>query len=375
MPYNLDAMKTTGFILVIAFLVACQSKPEGTEGTGAEPQMITLSSQSLQSLSPTYDSLRSVEVSTPLALNGKVDVPPQNLITVPAPVAAYVRETHLLQGMAVEPGEVLAILEGPEVVQVQQDYLEAATQEHLLGLELERQQRLRTADANAQKTLEQAEAQNTLALTRKYAGAERLRLLGLNPEGITPQRIKAQIELISPIRGYVKEVHVNRGQYLQAAQPLFELVHTAHLHIELSALEQDLPRLAEGQPIRFGVAGEEGMPHRAQVHLLAHSVESDNVVRVHGHIEGDAPKLVPGQFVKALVYTQPTMRFMVPTRAVVRRAGQSYVLVVSAPGKFLPTPVRTGAVEEGRTEILNSAVLTGKRFLVNGAWQAMGDEE
>jgi hypothetical protein len=32
-------------------------------------------------------------------------------------------------------------------------------------------------------------------------------------------------------------------------------------------------------------------------------------------------------------------------------------------------------VEEGRTEILNSAVLTGKRFLVNGAWQAMGDEE
>lgn len=375
MPYNLDAMKTTAILLALALFCACQNKPEGSEGADAEPQAITLSPQALQALSPTYDSLRRVEVSTPLALNGKVDVPPQNLITVPAPVAAYVRETHLLQGMVVAPGEVLATLEGPEVVQVQQDYLEAATQERLLALELERQQRLRSADANAQKTLEQAEAQHSLALTRKHAGAERLRLLGLKPEGLTPERIKAQIELISPIRGYVKEVHVNRGQYLQAAQPLFELVHTAHLHIELSALEQDLPRLAEGQPIRFGVAGEEGMPHRAQVHLLGHNVESGNVVRVHGHIEGDVPKLVPGQFVKALVYTQPTNRIVVPTRAVVRRAGQSYVLIETASGKFVPTPVRTGAVEEDRTEILNPAVLTGKRFLVNGAWQAMGDKE
>jgi cobalt-zinc-cadmium efflux system membrane fusion protein len=52
-----------------------------------------------------------------------VDVPPQNLASVSAPSGGYVKYTKFMPGMHVNKGETLAILEDPQIVQLQQDYL------------------------------------------------------------------------------------------------------------------------------------------------------------------------------------------------------------------------------------------------------------
>ena len=57
----------------------------------------------------------------------------------PAFGTAAVKNTELLQGKPVTKGEVIAVLENPEFIQLQQDYLDYKSQLVYLKEELERQ--------------------------------------------------------------------------------------------------------------------------------------------------------------------------------------------------------------------------------------------
>ncbi|MFX6182913.1 efflux transporter periplasmic adaptor subunit, partial [Acinetobacter baumannii] len=74
--------------------------------------------------------------------SGVLDVPPQQLLTVSSPYGGTLKSTDLLQGKPVVKGEVIAVLENPEFIQLQQDYLDYKSQLVYLKEELERQQEL-----------------------------------------------------------------------------------------------------------------------------------------------------------------------------------------------------------------------------------------
>ena len=63
------------------------------------------------------------DISAVLKLNGIIEVPPQNMIAVSVPLGGYLQSTHLLEGMKVKKGEIIATLEDQQYIQIQQDYL------------------------------------------------------------------------------------------------------------------------------------------------------------------------------------------------------------------------------------------------------------
>ena len=65
------------------------------------------------------------EISSILKLNGIVDVPPQNMVSISVPLGGYLRSTSLLPGMHVRKGDVIAVMEDQQYIQLQQDYLTA----------------------------------------------------------------------------------------------------------------------------------------------------------------------------------------------------------------------------------------------------------
>ena len=62
-------------------------------------------------------------VSNILRLQGKIDVPPQSIVSLSFPLGGYLKSTDLLPGMHVHRGQVLAVLEDMQFIQLQQDYL------------------------------------------------------------------------------------------------------------------------------------------------------------------------------------------------------------------------------------------------------------
>lgn len=123
-------MKNIVGIFVLLLLWSCGNKENTIEEntTEATENVLKLSDEQLKAFSLTTVELQERTVTKTLKLNGTVDVPPQNLVSVSSALGGYVKSTKLLPGMHFRKGEVIAVMEDNQFIQLQQDYLTAKAQ-------------------------------------------------------------------------------------------------------------------------------------------------------------------------------------------------------------------------------------------------------
>ena len=88
-----------------------------------------------------------------------MDVPPQNLVSISIPLGGYLRSTNLLTGTHVSKGQTLALMEDPQYIQLQQDYLTAKTKLVYAEKEYNRQKELNESKASSDKVFQQAQTE------------------------------------------------------------------------------------------------------------------------------------------------------------------------------------------------------------------------
>ena len=259
--------------------------------------------------------------------NGNIDIPPQNLVSISAPMGGFIRKTDLLQGMEVKKGQILAIIENPDFIQIQQDYLETESKLEYALLEYERQSTLNKENVNAQKVLQQANSEVKIQKARLSGLKERLKTAGINLKTLTDGTIVNSTPVISPINGSVTTVNVNIGKYVNPTDVMFEIVDTHHLHVELSVFEQDIPKIKLGQLVRFTVTNNPGKENIARVYLINQKINEDRTVRVHCHLTKDDPGLLPQNFVKAIIEIGANPVTALPDEAIVDFEGKPYIFI------------------------------------------------
>ena len=265
-------------------------------------------------------------LSGTIKVNGMLDVPPQNLVSISAPLGGFVKNTDLLQGMKVTKGQIVAVMQHPDYIQLQQDYLESKGQLEYLEAEYTRQQELSKENVNSTKTVQQAKAQY-LGMQAKFSGLKsKLSLIGINPESLAGGNIQQSIMITAPINGHVTHVNVNIGVYVNPNDIMFQIVDTEHLHAELTVFEKDVPKLKIGQNVRFILANE-GKERHATIHLIGREIEKDRTVRVHCHLDEEDTQLIPGMYLKALVETNSNEVFTLPNEAIVAFEGKKYIFI------------------------------------------------
>jgi cobalt-zinc-cadmium efflux system membrane fusion protein len=265
-------------------------------------------------------------LSGTIKVNGTLDVPPQQMLSISAPMGGFLRASDLLQGKHVTKGQVIATLEDPAYLQLQQDYLESVSQLDFLKAEFERQEELMKENINAKKTFEQARA-NYRTLEAKLAGLKaRLKLVRIDMNKLEKGEIQPTVNLYAPISGYVTEVNVNLGKYVSPTDVMFEIVDTEHLHAELTVFERDVPRLKIGQKVRFILANE--LKERmATVYLIGREIGADRTVRIHCHLDKEDRELLPGMYLTAFVETKNEHQPSLPESAVVNYEGKNYIFI------------------------------------------------
>ena len=149
--------------LMMAILLAssCGSKKQETAANEPETALATLVSLDTEQLKNAGITLGKPEmkpVSATLKLNGSIDVPPQNMISVSFPLGGYLKSSKLLPGMHVRKGDVLAVMEDVQFIQLQEDYLLAKTKLSLAEGEFQRQQSLNADKSSSDKVFQQAKS-------------------------------------------------------------------------------------------------------------------------------------------------------------------------------------------------------------------------
>lgn len=292
-------------------------------------------------------------LNTTLKVNGSLDVPAQNQVSVSVPFGGYIRKIGLEPGMRIRKGQTLVMLENPEYIQFQQDYLDTKAKLDYADLEFSRQQELSRENVNALKLFQQTRA-NRQSLQAQLAGmVQRLALLHINPATLTPATLTRTISVPSPVSGFVTDVPVNNGRYINPADVLVQITDLTHPHVRLSVFEKDINRIHVGQLVRFGMGGDARLAHRGEIFLIGKSIAADRTISVLAHPDGYANDFIPGGYISAQIEVKTQPLFALPDEAVVSFGGKNYSYIlekkdVNPPAyQFRQVEVKLGVRENG----------------------------
>jgi len=319
-------------VALVMILMACNTEqekkfPESNTSAESKDDMVvfTIAQHELAGIGTTKLETRSV--NNPVNLSGVIETEPSGNATLSAPLGGYLITPALLPGQIVKKGEVLARLENPELIRIQQDYIESKARLDYLEVEFKRQQTLREQDVNSEKLYEQVLSEYR-AIKGKIAGlTATLKLAGINLATINKGEISSAAVLRSPINGQIKSSNFNLGNYVNPTDVIFEIVDRNTLHLVLDAYEKDVAKIEIGQTIHFGLNNDPVLNRRAQVFLVGASSEEDRIVPIHCHIDPDDIKsLLPGMYVKAVIETDSETSLTIPEKAIVTYQGKPYLI-------------------------------------------------
>lgn len=342
----------------LGFTIALTSCKKSNEVVTAQPESgspvineVLLTDEQVKTLDIRVGKIEKRELSNTVKVNGMLDVPPQNLVTISAPLGGFVKYTELLQGMKVNKGQVLAVMEHADYIQLQQDYLDSRNQLEFLELEYKRQQDLASENVNSAKTLQLTKS-NYLSMKAKTEGLRsKLKLINISPAEIENGEIRNTISIIAPISGYVTQVNVNIGVYVNPTDVMFKIVDTDHLHAEAQVFEKDLGKLKIGQRVLMTLTNELA-PRMAKVYLIGKEISSERTVRVHCHLDKEDPSLIPGMYFTAIIEVGDNSVNALPENAIVSFEGKDYIFISNSKNSFTMVEIQSGVTESGYTEIM-----------------------
>ncbi len=352
----------------VVILIGCGgSDPQPQEDSPPE-NVVEFTDAQYKNADVIIGGLEERDIASVIKINGKIDVPPPNMIAVSAPLGGYLKQTHLLPGMFVRKGQILGTLEDQQYVQLQQDYLLAKSKWQLAEQDYKRQSELNLSQASSDKVMQQArtESNNQRILMRSLA--EQLRLININPDRLNSGNISRSTQIYSPISGYVSRVNQNIGKYVGPVETLFELINPNNIHLNLKVFERDAPRLAIGQDLTAFTNNNPNKRYPCKIELISKDVSPAGTIDVHCRFAKYDPSLLPGMYMNAEVELDKKTVNSLQEAAIVSFGGKLYIFEVIGNRKFEMKEVQTGMNENGYVAILNDSLFQNKKIVIQGAY-------
>lgn len=293
-------MKKIIISLAAALLTACNSSSDkqtvASQSQAADSLVVETLADTLQ-----VDGVTSATaIASPASYNGTLVIPPHNFATVSLTMGGIVKNTSILPGTFVKKGAVLAVLENPEFISLQQSYLDSRAQLEYLEAEYKRQQALSKEEAASQKKCQQSKAEYLSMKSRVQAAAAQLGLLDINAESLLSSGIRPYLEVKSPISGYVGNVQMNLGKHIAAGDPLCDVIDKSQTMVKLIAYEKDLASLKVGSIVQFRVNGLGNHTFHATLVSVGQQVDDmSRSLEMYAVIKDASPLFRPGMYVTA----------------------------------------------------------------------------
>lgn len=374
------------FLTAIAIISACTNarEPGNSATTSAvvdQSNHITLTPAQMAAIKLRMGQIETQTLENVIRANGYLDVPPQNKAVISPMITGFIRKVNFLVGDQVRKGQTMAELESLEFIEMQQNYREMSARVKYLQGEYERQKTLQEQNAVSKKRLLQAELEYSTTMTVMEGLKSKLDLLGVDFSQLNSGHIQSVIHLKAPISGSVKRQNTMIGKHVDPSEEIYEIVNTAHLHLELSVYEKDVIHVAKGQKVWYTVASLENTVFEGDVFLVGSDLsEEKRTINVHVHIDENEANFAVGMYANASIVVEEKPSLILPITAVVVDGGEQFIFrqVSNAENasEFERISVVTGNEANGFAEIsASSDIVAGDQVVVEGAFYLLNAYE
>lgn len=310
-----------------------------------------------------------VEVSPlPLsdALSARVAYDDDATAKIGVGVSGRILSIAVAPGDHVRAGQVLAVIDSPDLGTAAADLDKARIDEQRKQLLATRAVELVPGDAIAQKDVDVLQSDLAQAHAETVRAARRV--ANLNPAGLglSGQRLK----LVSPVAGVVTERSATPGLEVNPslAAPLFVVTDPNRLWLMIDVPEPLLGRVQPGGLVAVDSDAYPGEQFQAKIASAGQLVDPNTRrVTVRAVLDDhDGHRLLPEMFARAHLLQTSGTGVAVPNSAIVNRGRYAYVYVQTAPAEFTRRRV-TLATQGGDTSYVSDGLASGETVVTVGA--------
>lgn len=277
-------------------------------------------------------------------------------------------------GDTVKKGQILAVIESPELGRAKSDYVSAAASARLARENAAREKQLFEKKISAEVEWRKAEAEAVRTSAELQAAENRLHALGVGDSQL-PDKVAhftSTFGAASPIDGVIVERGVTLGEMVNPEKTLFLVMDLAQVWLIVDVFEKDIAQVALKQKVKVGVTAYKEEQFEGEVSYIGAVVEPrSRAVKVRIALANPNGKLKPGMFARVSLSDtkgDEHEHLFVPVEAV-QRTDQGTIVFVPGdePGEFVPRPVKTGH-EAGKSVAIESGLAAGEQVVVSGSF-------
>jgi len=333
-------MKTKILILFAAinFIFACNNTQKNhTENSGHEEHdehlqkgMVKLNQKQEEALGLKLGMFEMRNLTTVIKTNGQLEVPPSGTADITALMGGNVRKIKVFHGDKVKKGQILAILEHPDFITIQEEYSNVLHNLNFLEQDYKRQKELFENNAGAGKDYQKAKSVYNIAKSKLNAIKSRLSLMHISAENVEQGNITNRIAIYSPLNGYVTEINIKLGTYVEPKDKMFEITDNSEIHADFMVYEKDVDLIEKGQKVHFNVSNRTEDEHLATIFAVGKEFDDKTrSIHIHAKIDKSNDKLLPGMYVTGHIHTDKRMTKTLPDDAIVTEGTKSYVFILN----------------------------------------------
>ncbi len=327
---------------------------------------LPVSAEQRQALGIKTAPVEAVEQSWSIPYPAQVVVPNAQLRVVSALQSGLLESLLVAEGQKVKKGQALAIIQSPQLLEQQRNYLTALSRLDLAKTDWKRDEQLFQEGIIAERRYLESLSRYRQARTEVEQYRQALNLVGMGKQSLqklaSQRRLSGSLTVRAPLDGVVLEQLATPGQQLNPLDPIYRIGRLVPLWLEIQVPLKELGNTSVGSMIRVN-STPRLFGKVITIGRMVHGVDQGVMVRA-GITEG-AEHLHPGQFVQVeLARTSAGQSFRIPSTALVRQGDRVWVFA-EHPAGFQPVAV-TVTAEEADAVVVNAALKPDDRIVVAG---------
>lgn len=326
-------------VFISLFAISCGKKEEQSKGEieteqteenhDEKPQTIAeLTKEQMKSVGVTLGTVEMKELTSTVKANGLLRVPNNKKATVTSLYGGVIQTIKVQIGDFVKKGQVLATINNPEYIRLQEQYLTVNSRISFAEQEFRRQKELFDNDAGAKKNLQSADAELKSLRTQKSSLQRQLQLMGISPGKVNNGNLRSGLVIIAPISGTISNINAQIGSYVDVSSPVLDIIDNNSIHLDLQVFEKDLPKMKIGQIVHFKLTNNPETEYDAKIYSIGSSFENESkTISVHANVTGNREGLIDGMNITGIVSLDKSTTPAIPNEAIVEADGKYYIFV------------------------------------------------
>ena len=304
-------------------------------------------------------------VSPKLLLPAIVESDPARTAAVLAPLSGRLIALKVALGDRVSRGQVVAIIDSPDLAQAYTDNEKAADAFKLNQKNLERQEAQNKLGVASDRDLDQAKSDYAQAAAEYARTQAHLKTLGASAEAASASR---ELSVTAPVGGSVTALNVAPGNMINdPTQPLMTIADLSTIWVTAMVPEKDIAGVTKDQDAQVTLASYPERVLQGKVLFLSDVIDSDShrgKIRIAFANRDYALK--PNMFATVVLSGGARSLVVLPSSALLMNNDRTSVFVATAPWTFERRNV-DAQLEEGSSVAIRSGVSAGEQVLVKGA--------